>query len=110
MDRLELQCQKAKDFPNNLQPMDCDTYTPQHPLTFYFQKLNEHENRLFALESGAALDFLEFSHGGKGISDTQPRTAGKDVLPSLLSLPRLLALPYPNDCEIEKASGHHIAM
>lgn len=62
MDQLDIQCQCAKDYPLNL----ADSTTLAYSLESRYTRLNDQEQRLFCVESKAAIEFLEYGHAQQG--------------------------------------------
>ena len=63
MDQLIPSCNQALQYPHNL----CTAEYLDYQLESYFQKLNEHELRLFSSESDSELTFLDFDHDGESL-------------------------------------------
>ncbi len=61
--QLDTSCEEALDFPKNL--IRHNTY--EHSIDSYYERLNEHESRLFHNEAQATVDFSEFDAQGKGM-------------------------------------------
>lgn len=61
MDQLSTACTECRQYPWNLPDREHLDYV----LSSYFQKLNEHQPRLFTDEKDAELTFRDFDNGGK---------------------------------------------
>ena len=63
MDEVTRLLNGAKNYPRNL----ARSNTVDDKLESYFEKINEHQNRLFTPGTEAGLDFCELSSDGEGL-------------------------------------------